>query len=202
MIRTLVAITALSMALGLALGTYVVTSERRSGEIGTTGRALVGGPFALVDHTGRTTTDEDFRGRYMLVYFGFTHCPDVCPAALQVMSAALDAVDASRTDIAPIFITVDPERDDVDLVRSYVSSFHPRFVGLTGTVEQVADAMRAYRVYAKAIKEAPDDTTSYNVDHSSLIYLMGPDGAYITHFSHATSIDQLTARLRGLPQVS
>src|SRR4029077_6274457 len=99
----------------------------------TTGKALIGGPFTLVDQTGRTVTDQDFRGRYMLVFFGFTHCPDVCPAELQVMSAALDELGSKADQVVPIFITLDPERDTQEAMGAYVENFGSRFVGLTGS---------------------------------------------------------------------
>ena len=108
----------------------------------TSGKALIGGPFTLVDQTGKTVTDQDFRGRYMLVFFGFTHCPDICPAELQVMSAALDALGPKADSVVPIFITLDPERDTQAAMAAYVKNFGPRFVGLTGSSEQIAAAAK------------------------------------------------------------
>ena len=161
----------------------------------TSGKALIGGPFTLVDQTGKTVTDQDFRGRYMLVFFGFTHCPDICPAELQVMSAALDALGPKADSVVPIFITLDPERDTQAAMAAYVKNFGPRFVGLTGSSEQIAAAAKAYRVAYSKFQQ--DKTSSdYSIDHSALVYLMGKDGEYITHFAYGTPASQMTDTLR------
>ena len=161
----------------------------------TSGKALIGGPFTLVDQTGKTVTDQDFRGRYMLVFFGFTHCPDICPAELQVMSAALDALGPKADSVVPIFITLDPERDTQAAMAAYVKNFGPRFVGLTGSSEQIAAAAKAYRVAYSKFQQ--DKTSSdYIIDHSALVYLMGKDGEYITHFAYGTPASQMTETLR------
>ena len=161
----------------------------------TSGKALIGGPFTLVDQTGKTVTDQDFRGRYMLVFFGFTHCPDICPAELQVMSASLDALGPKADGVVPIFITLDPERDTQAAMAAYVKNFGPRFVGLTGSSEQIAAAAKAYRVAYSKFQQ--DKTSSdYTIDHSTLVYLMGKDGEYITHFAYGTPASQMTETLR------
>ena len=163
---------------------------------GRGGIAQIGGPFSLVDHRGRTTHDTDFRGRYMLVYFGYTFCPDICPSALQIMAAALDELEAPRRDrITPVFITIDPGRDTTAHLAEYVASFHPRMIGLTGSGEQVAAAARAYRVYFGKSADSGSDS-DYLMDHSSIIFLMDPDGGYVTHFTHATAPDRIVAALR------
>lgn len=161
------------------------------------GKALIGGHFQLTDHTGRRVTDEDFRGRYMLVFFGFTFCPDVCPSSLQVMSAALDKLGPKADRITPVFITVDPGRDTPAQLALYVQSFHPRLVGLTGTPEEVQRAIQAYRVYARKVED-PKSTAGYTFDHSSIIYVMNPDGTYRTHFAHTTNVDSMADRLAKL----
>jgi cytochrome oxidase Cu insertion factor (SCO1/SenC/PrrC family) len=158
------------------------------------GQALIGGPFSLTDHTGKRVTDQDFRGRYMLVFFGFTLCPDACPSGLQVIAAALDKLGPKADSITPILITLDPERDTPAQLASYVKSFHPRLVGLTGTQAEIDAVAKAYRVYAKKVSD-PKSTAGYTIDHSTFIYVMGPDGAYITHFTHATSVDAMAERL-------
>lgn len=161
----------------------------------TSGKALIGGPFTLVDQTGKTVTDQDFRGRYMLVFFGFTHCPDICPAELKVMSAALDALGPKADSVVPIFITLDPERDTQAAMDAYVKNFGPRFVGLTGSSEQIAAAAKAYRVAYSKFQQ--DKTSSdYSIDHSALVYLMGKNGEYITHFAYGTPAAQMTETLR------
>ncbi len=161
----------------------------------STGKALVGGPFSLVDHTGKEVTDADFRGRFMLVYFGFTYCPDICPSGLQVMSAALDQAGAKADQITPIFITVDAERDTPAQLAQYVPSFHPRLVGLTGSPEQVAAALKSYRVYAKKVDD-PKSSAGFTYDHSSIIYLMDRQGNYVAHFTHATPVERIAERLK------
>lgn len=156
----------------------------------------VGGPFALVDQDGRPRTDADFRGRLMLVYFGFTYCPDVCPTSLTTVGQALDQLGADADKIAPVFITVDPDRDTPEQLKEYVRHFHPRMTGLTGTKEQIAAAAKAYRVYYAKVRQqgAPED--EYTMDHTSITYLMGPDGKFLAHFSHGTESDAMAARIR------
>jgi cytochrome oxidase Cu insertion factor (SCO1/SenC/PrrC family) len=161
------------------------------------GQALIGGPFTLTDHTGKRVTDQDFRGRNMLVFFGFTLCPDVCPSALQVVSAALDKLGPKADRFVPILITVDPEHDTPTQLASYVESFHPRLVGLTGTPAEIETVVKAYRVYVRKVSD-PKSTAGYTIDHTSLIYVMGPDGAYRTHFAHTTNADAMAERLAKL----
>jgi len=140
--------------------------------------SLVGGPFALQDGNGKQVTDREFRGKYMLVYFGYTFCPDVCPTTLNEVADALDRLGPKADRVQPIFITVDPKRDTPAVVKQYVTAFTPRLIGLTGTPEQIAQAAQAYRVYYAEHRTGtgPDD---YSMDHSSILYLMGPDGKFI-----------------------
>jgi len=161
------------------------------------GRASVGGPFELIDGDGRTVTERDFRGRHMLVYFGFTFCPDVCPTTLFSASQALDGIGpALASKVRLVFVSIDPERDTPEVVKEYASHFHPGTVGLTGTPEQVAAAARAFRVYYR--KAAPDEDGDYLVDHSSILFLMDGEGRYITHFSHQMTADDMAAALNKL----
>ena len=163
--------------------------------VATTGKALVGGPFTLVDTSGKTVTDKDFRGRYMLVFFGFTDCPDICPAELQVMDAAMEALGDHAKKVAPIFISVDPERDTPEVVADYVKNFGDEIIGLTGSPEQVAAAAKAYRAsYAKF--QDNESASNYSIDHSTLVYFMGQDGEYITHFPFGTSADKMSEGIR------
>ncbi len=162
--------------------------------VSSVGKAMIGGPFSLTDHTGKRVTDQDFRGRFMLVFFGFTFCPDACPSGLQVIAAALDKLGPKAKSVTPILITLDPERDTPAQLASYVKSFHPRLVGLTGTQAEIDAVAKAYRVYAKKVPD-PKSTAGYTIDHSTFIYLMGPDGTYVTHFTHATPVDTMAERL-------
>ena len=159
----------------------------------SSGTALVGGPFSLVGADGKTVTDADFHGRYMLVFFGFTHCPDICPAELQVIAQALDKLGDKGKKVVPVFITLDPERDTPQAMADYVKSFGPNFVGLTGTPEAIAAAAKSYRVaYTKV--DNKESASDYSVDHSALVYLMDPEGRYVTHFSYGTSADELAEK--------
>ena len=156
----------------------------------------IGGPFRLTAGDGRTVTDADFRGRWMLVYFGYTHCPDACPTALQDMANAVDALgpDAARK-VALLFITIDPERDTPALIQDYVSAFNAPITALSGTPEQIAAAAHAYRVY---YAKHPRDDGGYDMDHSSIIYLMDPAGKLVGNFTHETPPDAITAKLKGV----
>ncbi len=156
------------------------------------GSASVGSPFSLIDQSGSVRTDKDFRGRFMLVYFGYSYCPDVCPTTLAVMANALDKLGTKRARIAPIFISVDPERDRPKVLKDYLNSFAPDFVGLTGSAKAVSEAARAYRVYFKK-HNLPNG--GYAVDHSSIIYLMGPDGHFVTYYEETIGPDALAADL-------
>jgi cytochrome oxidase Cu insertion factor (SCO1/SenC/PrrC family) len=180
-----------------ALATVIVHRLEAEPRSTSTGTALIGGPFTLSDHQGGRVSDTDFRGRFMLVYFGYTFCPDMCPLGLQVMAQALDELPAEiAAEIVPVFITVDPERDTVEALREYVPLFHPRLIGLTGSAEEVDEALRAYRVYAR--KAESSAAAAYLMDHSTFTYLMGPDGAYLTHFGHATTPEAMAAKLAEL----
>jgi protein SCO1 len=156
------------------------------------GAALIGGPFRLVDQNGQARTDADFRGQYLLVFFGYTYCPDVCPTTLQTISTAFDKLGADAAKVTPIFITVDPDRDTPQVMKAYAANFTPRLVALSGNAADIASAARAYRIYYKKVGEGAD----YSMDHTALIYLMGPDGRYIAHFGPETTADDIVKALR------
>lgn len=151
----------------------------------------LGGPFTLVDHSGRTVSERDFAGRPLLLYFGYSYCPDVCPTELGTIAAALDAMGPAAERVTPIFITIDPERDTPAALADYVSRFHPRMIGLTGTADQIAQAARAYRVYYAKVR--PRDATDYLMDHSSFIYFVGPDGRVRSLFRPETTPEAIAA---------
>lgn len=158
-------------------------------------QVAIGGPFTLVDGDGRTVTEQSFHGKWMLIYFGYTFCPDVCPTSLSVVAAALDKLAPAQADkVVPVLVTVDPARDTPAVMKEYVAAFHPRMVGLTGSAEQVSAAMKAFKVYGARAKGGDDQT--YTVDHSSILYLMGPDGRFVAHFPHGTTADDLAAALQ------
>jgi protein SCO1 len=175
----------------------IVTSSAQGPKVETTGTALIGGPFTLVDQNGKTVTDRDFRGKYMLIFFGFTNCPDICPAELQVMSAALDALGSKADEVVPVFVTLDPERDTSEVVGTYVKNFGKNFVGLTGSPSAIANAAKAYRVtYSKFEYNGKDVNYRYSIDHSALVYLMDKDGQYLTHFTYGTPASKMTETMR------
>jgi len=159
-----------------------------------TGTADVGGPFVLTDETGKTRSDRDFRGRYLLVYFGYSFCPDVCPTTLGVVADTLAKLGARRSSVVPVFITLDPQRDTPGVLKSYLSSFGPEFVGLTGAPNAIKNAAREFRVY---YKKHPLPNGGYAIDHTSVVYLMGPDGKFITYYDDTSlSADGLATDLR------
>ncbi len=135
--------------------------------------AAIGGPFTLVDHNGKTVTQADYAGHYKLIYFGFTFCPAICPTELQKMAVVMDALGEEGRKIQPLFITVDPERDTIEVMRQYVELFHPRLTGLTGSRAQIDDVIKTYRVYAARVEDP--EMSEYTMDHSSYIYLMSPE---------------------------
>ena len=178
-------------------GVLLVANPQGGQPVQSSGAALIGGPFSLVGADGKPVTDRDFRGRYMLIFFGFTHCPDICPAELQVIAQALEQLGDKAKTVVPIFITLDPERDTPEAMANYVKSFGPNFVGLTGSPEAIAAAAKAYRVaYSKV--ENKESAGDYSVDHSALVYLMDPEGRYVTHFSYGLSADQMAEKLEKL----
>ncbi|MCY4478638.1 MAG: SCO family protein [Rhodospirillales bacterium] len=156
--------------------------------------ASIGGSFELIDHTGKTVTEESFDDRYLLVYFGYAYCPDVCPTELLIMGQAVDELGELGEEVQPLFVTVDPVRDTVEYLADYVPSFHPRLVGLTGSDEQIHAAARAYRVYYRL--NEPDEDGNYLVDHTSYIYFMDPDGDYLTHFVFGQGPEKMAEIIR------
>jgi protein SCO1/2 len=138
----------------------------------------IGGPFTLQGSDGRTVTDRDLHGRYVLMYFGYTFCPDVCPTTLSEVTTAMDKLGPKADQVQPVFVTVDPERDTPEVMGDYTAMFTPRLLGLTGTPEQIRAVAHAYRVYYQKHRTG-DGPADYSMDHSSLLYLLGPDGRFI-----------------------
>ena len=158
------------------------------------GGAPVGGPFDLTDQTSHRRTDADFRGKLVVLYFGYTYCPDVCPTELQSISLALDKLGAAAETVQPVFITVDPERDTPARLAEFVASFHPRLIGLTGSLAEVRKTAVAYRTFfAKNSATAPGE---YSVDHTGFIYLVGKDGHYLGFLPPGASPDEIADAIR------
>jgi protein SCO1/2 len=159
-------------------------------------REPIGGPFALTDHTGKPRTDMDFRGKLLLVYFGFTYCPDVCPTDLQAIGLALDRLGQRGEAVQPLFITLDPERDTRELLADYVPLFHPRLIALRGDMAATRAAARAYKVYYAQVPVSGG--SGYTVDHSGFIYLMERDGKYLGFFPPGTPPERMADAIRPL----
>lgn len=153
------------------------------------GRGHVGGHFELIDQTGRTRTDTDFRGKLLIVYFGYTYCPDVCPTDLMQIGLAIDKLGATGAEVQPLFISVDPGRDTPSVLADYVSMFNSRILGLTGTQAQIREVANAYKAYYA--KVLPEGSTTYLIDHTGFIYLMGRSGEYLGFFPPGTSADRM-----------
>lgn len=187
----------LAVAASAGIAWWQVRSATTTVESGTKTAVAIGGPFTLTDNRGKTVTEADFRGKYMLIYFGYTYCPDVCPTELGVMAQALDQLGAKADKVQPVFITIDPDRDNVAHMNDYVALFHPRMVGLTGTPDQVRNAARAYRVYYAKAPQKDAKPDEYLMDHSSFIYLMGPDGGFVGVYPGGTGADKIAQDLSG-----
>jgi protein SCO1/2 len=163
----------------LGVGGLLLLTPSGSTRITAEQASSIGGPFTLTDQNGRLVSDQNFRGKYELLYFGYTFCPDVCPSTLNDIAGAMQKLGTKAADIQPVFITIDPRRDTPQVLKRYVAAFDPRLIGLTGTEQQIARVAREYRVYYAPHRTGPgpDD---YTMDHSSVIYLIGPDGHFLT----------------------
>jgi protein SCO1/2 len=173
-------------------GAYALLNAPETGQGEAT--PLIGGPFSLVDTNGKRVTDGDFRGKLMLVFFGYTHCPDVCPTELQTMSTVMENLGPAADKVAPIFISVDGTRDTPQALADYMKNFDARITGLTGDQKDIASAAKAYRVYYR--KAGDSGKGDYTVDHSAFVYLMDGSGKYITHFTFNTAPETMAAVIR------
>jgi protein SCO1/2 len=156
----------------------------------------IGGPFTLTDQIGRTVNEHTYDGSYRLIYFGYTFCPDACPTELQVMAQALDTMGADGAKVQPIFITIDPARDTQAQLAKYVPLFDKRLAGLTGSAEQIAAVAKAYKVYYSKAPATGSDPNAYGMNHSSFVYLMDPNGKFLTVFSSDTDSDKMAADIK------
>ena len=196
MIRTPIALVPYALAIAAIAGGLLWHEGSRIAQLDATtesGTALVGGPFKLIDQDGRTRTDADYRGRFVLLYFGYSFCPDVCPTTLAEMGNALDRLGPRRARVVPMFVTVDPERDTPSVLKAYMKSFGPDFVGLTGDGTHIKQVAREYHVY---IAKHPLPGGNYAMDHSGVIYLMGPDGKFATYYEDTLGPDGIADDLK------
>lgn len=190
-------VASLMVTVTVAFASEPQTSRRSAAELMDAvmwNREPVGGPFRLTDHQGRTRRDTDFRGKLMLVYFGYTTCPDVCPTDLYQISQAMGLLGASASEVVPIFITLDPKRDSVKLLSAYVPSFHPQLVGLTGSDAEIRQVARAYRVFHEKVPVS--GWLRYTIDHSAFIYVMGSDGRYLGFLPPGTEAGRIAEVVR------
>ena len=155
--------------------------------------SLVGGPFELVDQDGKTFTEKNLDGKPFLVFFGFTHCPDICPTKLFEISQVLNLLEKDMPDLAALFISVDAERDTPEAMKRYVSSFNPKIIGLTGDQAKIDAAVKAYRAYAKKV---PTESGSYTMDHTSLVYLMNREGKFVTSLDMNRSDTDIAGKIK------
>ncbi|MCB9982807.1 MAG: SCO family protein [Rhodospirillales bacterium] len=193
---------AIALVIGMGVGWVQISMQQarvmKPGEKAAGGAApmaglSIGGPFTLSDHDGKSVTEKDYAGKYKLIYFGFTYCPAICPTELQKMSRVIAALEKNHPEalekLQPLFVSVDPERDTVDVMREYVRLFNPRIVGLTGTVPQIDFIKTRYRVFASKVED--ETNQDYTVDHSSFTYLMGPNDELLAMYRMKDSADDM-----------
>ena len=164
-------------------------------EAATTGKAAIGGPFTLVATNGQTVSDQTYRGKWLLIFFGYTFCPDICPTTLANISVALKTLGSEASNLQPLFITIDPERDTAKVLADYLTSFDPRVIGLTGAKSQIDNVIKEYHVYVERQEHAGGDE-DYLVSHSGYIYLMDPRGQFVNVIPGSVPGEQIAAWLR------
>src|SRR5712692_1494876 len=158
------------------------------------GKAHVGGPFTLTDQYGKRTSLADFRGKFVLLYFGYTFCPDICPTDLAAMAQAIRTLDAEGDKLQPVFVTLDPERDTQDILRNYAAAFHPRFIALRGSEDEVRRVATAYKIYFEKVR--PPGSSVYLIDHMAFVFLLDRDGKYVALFPPGTSAERMATMVR------
>ena len=193
-VRVLILGAAFLVGVALCFGGIMLATNRNVGAVtGGVFQSSIGGPFQLVDQDGRATTERDLLGHPFLVFFGFTHCPDVCPTTLFEISEVLNQLGPDAERVGALYITVDPERDTPQALKDYLSSFNPRLRGLTGDPAAIAAVLKNYRVYAKKVTLEGSD---YTMDHTAIVYLMDRDGRFVAPFNLKRKPGELAAELR------
>ena len=189
--------------LGIAIITLLLYQTKKADVV------QIGGAFKLTNHHGESVSTKNFENNFLLVFFGFTNCPDFCPNALNNISTVMQQLDEKSNDIIPLFITVDPERDTVPVLKKYLTNFHPKIIGLTGTNEEIDLVKKKYKIFSKKIMDkekkkhngnhhGDHDLGGYSVNHTTIIYLMDKKGLYITHFSPETSNSEMIEKINQL----
>ena len=184
------------IVIGIMTVNLVRQKEIQVKTIKTTGTAQIGGSFELINHDGQIVTDEDFHGKHLLMFFGFTNCPDVCPMSMNEISQTLKLLKSKSDRIQAVFVSVDPERDTPKSLSNFIGAFDKRITGLTGTIQQIKEITNAYRVYFQKVvtknkRVQPETGINYQVDHSAITYLMSPSGDFIRHFPYGTNSDEM-----------
>ncbi len=164
----------------------------------STGDPKIGGPFTLVNQNGDTVSNVTYLGKYVLIFFGYTFCPDICPSTLNTFSNALDLLGDEAARVKPVFVTVDPARDTPEALKSYLMHFHKSFDGLTGSIKQIEQIKETFRIFARKSKEVDTDPKDYLINHSSISYLLGPDGKFITFFRFGAEAEVIVTKLKTL----
>jgi protein SCO1/2 len=185
------------IAVSFAVGAIIALTIFYGGQPGlrtAEGKIAVGGPFSLTTTEGKRVTEKDFLGKYMLIAFGYTYCPDICPSELQEIANALDDIGVKADNIVPVFISVDPERDTPEQLKQFTENFSPRIVGLVGTPDEIKAVLKVYRAYAK--KERSSSPGVYAITHSAYIYIIDPKGEYVDRFDYPVTSDKIAAKLR------
>lgn len=193
--RAVLVFAAAVLLVAAALGGYAWMNRHAVAPQGS-GVALVGGPFTLTDQEGRRVTEKDFLGRYMLVFFGFTYCPDICPTELQVMTAALDAMGPAAEKIQPVFVSIDPERDTPEVMKAYMGAFDPSFVALIPTADELVATAKDFKVYYKKVDGKTP--TSYSMDHSAASFVYDPQGRLRLYARYGAGVPPMVADIKTL----
>lgn len=173
---------------------YQFYSHHQTHPVIASGQVAIGGPFALTDKAGKTVTDKDVKGKFLLVYFGFTTCPAICPTDLATLSQVMKQLKGKADQLQPIFITIDPERDTPEQLQKYMQQFDARILALTGTPEQIAEVAKEYKVYYN--KVSMQNNAPYMMDHSAFIYLMDREGRYVAHFEHGAPAEKIVKKIK------
>lgn len=185
----------------MALWLYALENQPQKVRIEQSDKTLIGGPFTLTSHLGTKVSSQDFEGKHMLIYFGYTFCPDVCPTDLQKMATALDLAKDRLDKVQPIFITIDPERDTPDQLKRYVGNFHKKLIGLTGDSGQIDQLKKAFKVYGIKVDENGKPAKNikgddYLMDHSPQTFLIGPDGKFIRYYRYSSTAESIAKSLQ------
>ena len=193
--------------MGVGFGLKIFNNERYSAQSSksstlaksySTGVPTIGGQFSLINQNGDVVSNDTYQGKYVLIFFGYTFCPDICPSTLATFSTVAKLLGDEAAQVKPVFVTVDPLRDTPKVLKSYLEHFHKSFDGLTGSLQQIEQIKKAFRIFAGKSQEAGFDKAEYLMDHSSISYLLGPDGKFITFFRFGADAEVIVTKLKTL----